>query len=368
VGGGDPTIGGRFADGDPTAYFRRWAGVLKEQGITRIEGDLVLDDSFFDRQLIHPHWPKSDLGHWYAAPIAALALNDGCVHVQITPGVRPGAAARVSLIPPTRYLRVDNHTHTVSSSKEHAPRVSRRPGSDVIECEGGVYERSDPVMGWVTVDDPAVYFGTVMREVFAKENLPIVGEVRREPAIGRSTQFRARVAHRFPLLAALAVTNKQSQNFYAEQILKTLGAERGDGSWQGGCQAARTAMGELGLDPASYVLDDGCGLSRENRASPKAFTTLLAAMHQHSHGQHYRQTLAVTGVDGTLRKRLTDESYRGRVLAKTGSFTGVRAMSGYVQTRSGEWLAFSLLINDVRTSVRSIQDEFCKMLVDCTQG
>jgi D-alanyl-D-alanine carboxypeptidase/D-alanyl-D-alanine-endopeptidase (penicillin-binding protein 4) len=368
VGGGDPTIGGRFTDGDPTIYFRRWAKVLKDQRVTQIAGDLVLDDSFFDRQLVHPNWPKNDLGHWYAAPIGSLALNDDCVDVRITPASKPDAPAKISLIPDTRYFEISNRTRTVASSKDHAPRVARGPASKVIQCDGGVYQRSQPSTSWVTVDDPTLYFATVLREVLAEEGVMIAGRIRREPGIGRSREFKPRVAHRFALLPALAVTNKESQNFYAEQILKTLGAEHGDGSWSGGRQVATQALNTLGLDSKSYLLDDGCGLSRTNRASPRAFTTLLRSVNRGPHGDQFRETLAVAGVDGTLAKRLTDERYRGRIWAKTGSITGVRTISGYARSRSGQWLAFSFLVNNVRVSVRSVQDELCKALVDCDEN
>jgi D-alanyl-D-alanine carboxypeptidase/D-alanyl-D-alanine-endopeptidase (penicillin-binding protein 4) len=72
----------------------------------------------------------------------------------------------------------------------------------------------------------------------------------------------------------------------------------------------------------------------------------------------------VSGVDGTMKKRLTDQPYCGQVWAKTGSISGVRAITGYAKTRAGEWLAFSLIANKVRYSVRTVQDDFCKILVD----
>ena len=364
VGGGDPTISGRFTDGDPTVYFRRWARVLKEQHVTRVAGDLVVDDSFFDRQFIHPNWPKSDLGHWYAAPIAALALNDNCIDVRIEPGLKPDAPAKVALIPDTRLFEIANRTKTVGSAKEHAPRVLRAPGRNVIQCDGGFYLHSQPTTSWVTVDDPVMYFATVLREVFAEEGVSIAGRIRRTAGAGQGKEFKPRVVHRFPLLPALGVMNKESQNFCAEQVLKTLGAEHGDGSWNGGRQVAVQALSKLGLDSKGFVLDDGCGLSRSDRVTPQTLTSLLVAMQRGPLGEEFRETLSVAGLDGTLRKRLTEEPYRGRVWAKTGSITGARALSGYVKCRSGEWLAFSLLVNNPRASVRTIQDDFCKTLVD----
>jgi D-alanyl-D-alanine carboxypeptidase/D-alanyl-D-alanine-endopeptidase (penicillin-binding protein 4) len=363
VGSGDPTIGGRFTGGDPTEYFRRWAKVLKQQRVTHIRGDLLLDDSCFDRQFVHPNWPKADLGHWYAAPIGALVFNDSCIDVHVAPGASAGAAGEVTLVPSTQLFELVNRTRTVRTAKEHAPRVARGLGSRTIQCDGPVYGQAQPTTTWLPVDDPVQYFGSVMREVLSEEGIRIDGSVRSEPGAGRRSDFEPRIVHRFALLPALEVTNKESQNLYAEQVFKTLGISQRDGSWNGGKQAVRAELTRLGLDAKSYVIDDGCGLSRSNRASPRAFTSLLAVMHAGSHAEQFRDTLSITGVDGTLKKRLTEEPYRGRVWAKTGSISGVRSISGYVQTLSGEWLAFSFLANNVRVSVRAVQDDFCKALV-----
>jgi D-alanyl-D-alanine carboxypeptidase/D-alanyl-D-alanine-endopeptidase (penicillin-binding protein 4) len=364
VGAGDPTIGGRFTDGDPTTYFRRWARVLKDQQLTRVAGDLVLDDSYFDRQFVHPGWPKGDLGHWYAAPVAALVLNDSCIDIRVAPASTPGQAAQVSLVPRTQYFEINNRTRAVKTSKEHAPRVLRASSSRIIQCDGGVFERAQPLTTWLPVDDPVQFFGTVLREVLAEEGIAIDGRVLRSGDAAQRTDFQPRLVHRFALLPVLEVTNKDSQNLYAEQILKTLGAVRHQGSWESGRRVVKNALLQLSLEEKSFVIDDGCGLSRSNRASPRAFTSLLTAMHRAPYSEEYRNTLSVSGVDGTLKKRLKDEPYRGRVWAKTGSISGVRAITGYAKVQSGEWLAFSFIANNVRYSIRNVQDDFCKTLVD----
>ncbi len=364
VGGGDPAIGGRFTGGDPTVYFRRWARVLKDQGVNYIAGDLVLDDSRFDRHWIHPHWAKSDRGRWYAAPISALSLNDNCIDVRIAPGAKLDGPAAVTLTPHVPFLKVTNLTRTVSSSKQHAPRVLYRPGSGAIECDGTVYHHAAATTTPVPVDDPVRFFATVLRDVFADEGVRIVGQTRQATGARASATFRTRVSHRFPIVPALSVANKESQNLFAEQLLKTIGAEHGEGTWNAGRRAAVDALTRLGVAADSFVLDDGSGLARQNRATARSFTTLLAAMHRGPHATLFRQSLATSGVDGTLKKRLAEPNYRGRIFAKTGSITGVRAISGYVHTRSGKWLAFSLLINRPRGSVRSLQDEFCRRLAD----
>jgi D-alanyl-D-alanine carboxypeptidase/D-alanyl-D-alanine-endopeptidase (penicillin-binding protein 4) len=364
VGGGDPTISGRFTDEDPTVYFRRWAGVLKQQRVIHVPGDLVLDDSYFDREFVHPDWPKGDLGHWYAAPIAALVLNDSCIDVRIAPGGGKDEAAKVSIIPNTQYFEINNRLQKVKTAKEHAPRVFRSPNSRTIQCDGKVYERAQASATWLPVDDPVQYFGTVLREVLIQEGITIGGRVVSSAGAGKRSDFQPRLVHRFRLLPVLEVTNKESQNLYAEQVFKTLGALRQGGSWPGGRIAVEEALGRLNLDTKGFKINDGCGLSRSNRASPRAFTSLLAAMHRGSHGEKYRATLSIAGVDGTLKKRLTDGGTRGRIWGKTGSISGVRAISGYAKTHSGEWLAFSLIANNVRSSIRTVQDDFCKTLAN----
>jgi D-alanyl-D-alanine carboxypeptidase/D-alanyl-D-alanine-endopeptidase (penicillin-binding protein 4) len=368
VGSGDPTIGGRFTDGDPTEYFRRWAAVLKQQRITRIGGDLLLDDSYFDRQFVHPDWPKNDLGHWYAAPVAALVLNDSCIDVRIAPGSAAQTTAQVSLIPNTKYFDLTNRTRIVKSAKEHAPRAVRGPGNRTILCDGGVYERAQPITSWLPVDDPVQFFGVVLREVLAEEGIAIAGGVKSAPGAGKRTDFQVRAVHRFQLQPVLEVTNKESQNLYAEQIFKTLGALRHDGSWKGGRQAVLDALAKLNIDAGGFEIVDGCGLSRSNRASPRAFTSLLAAMNRGSYGTQFRSTLSEAGSDGTLKKRLHEDAYRDRIWAKTGSISGVRSISGYVQSRSGDLLAFSFIANNVRSSVREIQDDFCKALANWSES
>src|SRR5262249_39728021 len=163
--------------------------------------------------------------------------------------------------------------------KEHAPRALHGAGHR-IQCDGGVFERAAPITTWLPVDDPVQYFGTVLREVFAEEGIVIDGKVVRAANATERPKLQPRLVHRFRLLPVLEATNKESQNLYAEQIFKTLGALQHDGSWQGGRRAVQEALAHLDLDSKSFVIDDGCGLSRSNRASPRAFTSLLRSMYR----------------------------------------------------------------------------------------
>ena len=100
IGSGDPNLSGRHYLGDSFAPFRPWAAALRELGVDRLEGDLVLVTGLFDDEHVHPDWPRDQLTRWYEAPVAALLFNDACVLVKVSPDGGAGSAARVETVPP----------------------------------------------------------------------------------------------------------------------------------------------------------------------------------------------------------------------------------------------------------------------------
>jgi len=169
--------------------------------------------------------------------------------------------------------------------------------------------------------------------------------------------------------------NKRSQNFYAESLLKLLGAEDcGEGSWRSGARVVSSFLEGLGIAPGSYSYVDGSGMSRNNRFSPRQLTTLLRHMYFHRYGQAYLQSLAYSGesdldppwMNSSLSERLDEDRLKRNVLAKTGGLNGVSTLSGYVKARSGRVYAFSILCNSASARWRAnrAQDRIVQTLVD----
>jgi len=260
-GTGDPNISGRFHDGDATAIFREWASALLARGVRRITGDLVVDDSAFDAEFVHPDWPKDQLYRWWCAPVCALSFNDNCIAVNVRPAKAPGQKALVALDPPTHYATVRNTCKTTSRKSKHAIAIERKPGSNEIKVFGKTWIKASPYQVDVTVEDPALYFGTVLRETLENRGVRVEGKVRR-PRQQETNMSGATVVVRFAsrLDQSVAVANKRSQNFYAEQMLKALGRqENGVGSFGGGLEVLRGLMLELGYKDAEvneYVRDE----------------------------------------------------------------------------------------------------------------
>ena len=347
-GGGDPAISGRLYDDDPLAVFRPWASALTRRGIRRIQGGLLLDVSFFDDQKIHRDWPAEQEQRWYQAPTAALSYNDNVVLVRATGGLRPGAPAILGFYPAGPHLlSLISQVRTISGGGAMVG-VRRAAGSRTVVASGLVGNRRTWT-GDVTVPDPPLYFASALTQVLKESGIVVetTPTVRLEPLPANPKRLLLHT-HETPIVPVLSVCNKRSQSFYAEQILKTLGAEkRGKGSWENGELEVSEFLKSLGLDPARYQLADGSGRSRNNRASAGAYLDFLVALATRwNRFPAFEPTLAVSGdQDGSLRHRLLGADTRGKVHAKTGNISGVVTLCGYVTARSGKKYAFSILIN-----------------------
>ena len=346
VGGGDPNLSGRFYENDIAAIFDRWGEGLRLAGIGHVRGDLILNASFFDSTYRNPGWPAGQEARWYQAPVSALSFNDNCVSVSVMPGARPGAPASVRFEPPTNFLQAVSSATT--GSARHAARlaVGRSFGSQIVHVAGTVPLHR---LGWSTViaiDDPPRYFGTVLKERLAQHGIQIDGKVV-ESSVKPDATWAVIATTTSDLLPSIAVANKRSQSFYAEQIFKTLAAEKGkEGSWAEAIRLEKDFIGSLGLNPGRYDLHDGSGLNPENKVAAIDIVLFLRKMALSPLSEDWVSSLAVSGGgDGTLRHRFRDHRVRGRVFAKTGSLDHVNSLAGYATAASGKNYVFAIVLN-----------------------
>lgn len=370
-GGGDPNISGRFNGGKVTAVLEDWAKVILQAGIKEIGGDIVADASFFDKEWIHPGWPKDQLLSWYCAPTSALSLNDNCVDVVLQPG--KDGRAKIELEPGGYYIKVVNSCKVLDNLKKSRVDVNRDPDSGEIYVKGEMPPGRKPLRYSVPVDNPPLFLAGVFREVLGKKGIKVSGQPRLLGAEeSDQTTWKPLTCTTSTMAQAVTVANTRSQNFYAEQILKTVGAEvRGEGSRSAGLEVIKELMFKLGYEPREYQVEDGSGLCRENRFSPEMITDLLVFMYQHKESETFVSSLPVSGITGSLHKRLRGPSYAGKVKAKTGYISKVCALSGYVETQGGDTLAFSILVNDFKVApahVKEFQDSICRVLAGYGNG
>ncbi len=369
-GCGDPNISGRFYEDEITAIPTSWADSIERKGIKVITGDIIADDSIFDREFVHDNWPKDQLSEWYCAPISGLSFNDNCVDIKIKPNKKPDAPAFVQVEPKTSYVKVINKCKTTSQKSKQSYSLYRKPLTNHIYVTGYVWSKKEPEKEWITVHNPPLYTATVFKEILEGKNIRIMGEARviNDSDLNTKRKLRELAETTSYLRQSIEVANTHSQGFYAEQILKTLGARiKKEGSFSAGLSVIKEFIAELGFSEEQYQLDDGSGLSQKNKLTPNMVTKLLHFMHRHKHRRIFFESLPVPGSDSTLEKRLKKEPYKSRIRAKTGYIYGTSALSGYIETLNEEIIAFSILVNKVKHGstwkAKNLQDDICRLLV-----
>ena len=368
-GSGDPNISGRFYCGNITAVPALWADAVKEMGIKTIVGDIIADDSIFDREFICDSWPEDQLSEWYCAPISGLSFNDNCIDIIIKPSRKPGAYAQIHKEPETSYVTLNNNCKTSSNKSKDSYSYSRRPQTNLIDINGYIWIKSQPQREWVTITNPPLYTATVFKEILEHKNIIVAGDARviGETDMELNHEHHPIIETSSSLKQAIEVTNKRSQGFYAEQVLKTMGAYiKKEGSFIAGISVIEDLITKMGFSEDQYNIADGSGLSKKNKLTPDIIISLLRFMYGHKHSDIFLGSLSVSGIDGTLKKRLTKVPYKSRIRAKTGYVKGASTLSGYAQTLHDEVIAFSILVNKIKGSIsqtKSLQDAICRVLV-----
>ena len=351
--------------GDPTFVAERlWvvAGELSGLGLTRV-AEVVVDDSFFDEVREGPGFDQEVGDRAYLAPAGAVSLDYNTVAVRVSPGPKAGAPALVRTEPPGDFVELENRAVTVGPRGRRRVKVSSRPGTGghqrvVVTGQVPLGGRSQVI--WRRVDDPPLHFGSTLRRLLEQRGVKVAGPVRRGAVPDGATLLL--VSESEPLSLVVRRLQKHSNNFMAEQILKTLGAEaRGaPGTWAKGVLAVEDFLAGAGIPRGSYLMKNGSGLNDANRFSARQTVQLLDEMwRRFPLASEFVSALPVAGRDGTIRWRMEGTAAAGRLRAKTGTLEGVTSLCGYVESSEGERLAFAILVNDHngrRQAVRAVDE------------
>ncbi len=370
-GSGDPTISGKFHD-RPTAVFEEWADQLKRKGIRAIQGDVIGDDTLFDRRDMGRGWAWDDEMISYSARISALSFNDNCFEVAIAPGERAGERAQISVKPQTAYARITNRTKTSAREDVRELDARRDATSGSIVLSGDVHIGASPRSIRFTAANPTLYAVTVLKEVLEQKGIRVSGKALDLDDTTIQIDYRTMtplITHQSPPLSRIIEhVNKRSQNLYAELLFRTLGAVcAGEGSTEKSVKVMKQTLADMGIRADSLAIYDGSGLSRLNLVTPRQTVALLDAMSAHPDFRYFYRSLPLAGSEGTLVTRMRNADAENNIIrAKTGTLTHMVALSGYVQGKGGRLLAFSIMSNNClhpAADIRRLQDEMCQRLV-----
>ena len=343
---------------------------LVEMDTKDLQGDIVVDETHFDTVRWGKGWMWDDgpIGGYYPHQ-SALTINRNGVLVRISPGTEVDDPVRVHLDPPTQYMKIVNNATTVGVSERTRLTIKRENRSieaNVLIIDGAMTIGQATMNRRVDVLDPALYCGTLLREMLAKRGVALQGRVRYGEVPEGMAEIITHVSP--PLSRILWEMNKPSDNLIAELLLKTIGAElRGaPGTARKGLGAISNLLGEIGVDRGYYTFADGSGVSRYNLVTASLLTDLLVYMFRNfAVMPEYLASLPVGGVDGTLTRRMRGMAAEGILRAKTGTLRGLTALAGYTTTADGETVAFSILVSNYLGSAsprRALQDKIGDIL------
>jgi len=394
-GRGDPNLSPRFDSDDPDRYdelkpadritaIEQLADQIKARGIKTITGRLIGDDSFFAGDLLGPGWEWDDAQFYYGAEVSALAVNDNSVTFIVTPGRRAGDKPTIKVQPITGFVKIVNHAKT-SEGGQTRIGVHRPLNGNTVEFFGSIPRSAREFKVNIAVHDPASFAATLLREALARRGVRVLGRVERMDAVARLAKpfdeaklIEVASIESQPMPEMLKVISKQSQNLHTELMLRQLGTrhfEAGTLDDYGrpkstaalGNEIRRQFLQRAGVEIEPLSLRDGSGLARQNLVTPRSTSRLLEFMLTHPHFNVWRESLAVAGVDGTLERRMRDTAAANNFRGKTGTLTYASSLSGYVTTKRGQLLIFSLMGNNYTgpgREVVAVLDRICVMLAE----
>jgi len=365
VGGFDPAFSIQDLD-----YF---IDAIDSLGIKKIKGNIFADVSRMDTMYWGEGWMWDDDPSTDSPYLSSLNINYNSVEVFLL-GTEPGRKAQIILNPYSKYFNVYNEAVTVSPDEDNSYSITRdwMNKKNTVVAKGKVKKgrmiTGDEEPQSLNVFRPDLYFLTLFKETLQRKGIKVEGKSDNfwlpYDAIYLRTISR-------PFAEIIIPLDKKSINLIAEMVLYAL-AEKYYGkpaTAKNGIKVINNFISLIGMSPEKYNLVDGSGLSHYNLVSAELILEVLKYMYYSEPGLYkvLVESFPIAGVDGTLAKRMNGTSAENNVKAKTGTITGVSALSGYITSRSGKLIAFSILIENFArgtSTARNFQDEICKILVE----
>jgi D-alanyl-D-alanine carboxypeptidase/D-alanyl-D-alanine-endopeptidase (penicillin-binding protein 4) len=365
VGGFDPD----FSTDDIDSLVR----IVQSLGIKNISGGIYADISKKDSLYWGKGWMWDDDPDPDAPYLSSLNINDNSIEVFVE-GTETGSPAGITLIPQTNYVDLINNAVTIQPYEPDSFLVTRDwvNHTNKIIIEGNVRNGkiidSTAYLEKVNILYPVKYFLTLFKEHLAKAGISVEGEIDIKTLDGKDVYLTS-ISR--PIDSVFSYINKESDNLDAEMLVYAI-AYKDSGApanTENGLEAIKRFIDTLGLDSENYSLADGSGVSHYNLVSAELILESLKYIFYQQKGLFdlFYNSLAIAGVDGTLKNRMKNTSSEGNVHAKTGTISGVSNLSGYVTSRNNHLIAFSIMIQnfaDKNSVPRNFQDRICELLVE----
>ncbi len=330
--------------GDPTISSESLKNIVQQLqglGIKQIE-KLIIEDSYFEQNPLNPTWEWSDIYYYYGTAVNSIILNENTFTLTLLPqNIGETVKLQWSDNIAARQWNIMNYGVTAAAETPYNIEITGVLGKPTLKIQGELAQDNSPDVWDLAVADPSNYFLETLRNLLLQAGIKVNQGIVTNEALNIPDSRIIATIFSPPLENLLQEINEDSNNLYAETIANILANKL---NTETGIEAIEQILNKLEIDSNSYILADSSGLSRHSLITPEVLVNLLSKMSQTSVAKTYKESLALAGVEGTLKYRLKNIS--GNLWAKTGTLSGVITLSGYLELSNGETLAFSILVNN----------------------
>lgn len=349
---GDLIIKGYGSPEFDTAALRKVLHSIRQKGIRNVNGRLVFDNSHFSIPAQHAGAFDGKTFASYNAQPDALLYNEriSTFNVRAT-----GKRVHVSTSTPAHNLKIVNRMRKVRRGCRPRIGISHR-GAQVVATFSGTYSSRCGTRSYSRViSKPAEMIYGSMKAMWKRD---VGGKLNAHFAMGRAPAGARPLVRTYSrtLAEILPTIDKESNNVMARQVMLSIGAKHfgGQGTPRKGANAISSWLNSRGLNFPELRIENGSGLSRHARITARHIGDLLIDAHKSPYRNVLMRSLAVAGVDGTMKRRLRATPVRGRGFFKTGTLRDVRSIAGYVKASNGKTYAIAILHNDPKARRRGL--------------
>jgi D-alanyl-D-alanine carboxypeptidase/D-alanyl-D-alanine-endopeptidase (penicillin-binding protein 4) len=369
-GSGDPSFNSSYFYSSDSLFLNTLIKKIKAKGIKKIKGTVKADASCFDNS-IPGTWIWSDIGNYFGAGSNGLSYSDNKFSLYFS-SAEAGSLAKMESIKPDYFAKTVSMQSTVKAyGTEDDAFVYGDPNAYSRKVSGSIPPNQKNYEVEAQMPEPPVYFGySLIAELnknamlLNKDSKPVMNETAGEYAYKPALLLYTHVS---PTLEKIIFyTNTKSNNHYAESLLKTIGAAKSgkQGTTSNGIAAIEAYWKERGVDVSGLHMSDGSGLSRANTVTTKLQATILSKVFRDSlMYPAFNASLPVAGKSGSMTSLCKGTFAENNMRAKTGYINRARGYCGYVKTKSGKELAFSVLFNNYDCSPKEAKLKIEKLLV-----
>lgn len=350
VGSGDPSISGFLYNDDREYVFKEFLNQLTDLGIQGVSGRIYSDVSLFDDQVYPKGWDWDDLSFYYGVEIGPLSFNNNAFDLEVFAEGEIGDKPRIEWYPRIESIKINNNQEIIAAGLKYDEYYRRRLGFNEYELASklpkGYFEEES-----LSINDADGFFLEAFEYFLIQNGFSIISEQSSYEDIDAPidySDYQLLASHESKTLKELIEwTNKESDNFYTEMLLKVLGAKKEGrpGTFENGILAVRSFLGSTGVDTTFVRMKDGSGLASGNFTTTNNLSVLLFEAQSFTWFSDFFNSLSIAGIDGTLQHRFKGTPLYNNLRGKSGFKGGVRSLSGYMQAASGERVIVSIATN-----------------------